>query len=366
MDNELRQATKAQAQAVREYLAGIGHDISHTQALEVLARGQGLRSRQVLAAQVEAANTTVSRPVRDANLPKMGSVQPTMGATAPATSATLSCTQVRFGYVDGSNCKRFSQMTFYGRLRPEQLRLIALRLDEGRYFIPAQVGFENLRLAFTDDGGDDHPWHVIELNDESEWVLDDKGYVLDAGGVRQIFGAKALESATDADCDNLTWRFARVLRWNESGQERVLTRDAWRPPAAPEYTAQAVARVFASAPELKEHPEPLLCAVAQALLNEGFTLSVQAGVKEMRRELGPNAYQYCLLEAPEAADRSGLWLNFDVTTIGGTHLTHTPRLYVDTETRSQVEQLAELARQISAQREAVKHLPALWDKMFDD
>lgn len=39
--------TKNQADAVRSYLAGLGFEISHCQALEVIARGEGLRSRHV-------------------------------------------------------------------------------------------------------------------------------------------------------------------------------------------------------------------------------------------------------------------------------------------------------------------------------
>ena len=40
--------TKHQTQNVRNYLAGIGHEISHVQALEVIARAYGLRSRHVV------------------------------------------------------------------------------------------------------------------------------------------------------------------------------------------------------------------------------------------------------------------------------------------------------------------------------
>lgn len=363
MDNEPRQATKAQAQAVREYLASIGHDVSHTQALEVVARGQGLRSRQVLAAQVEAANTAVSQPVRDANLPKMGSALPPVGAAAPATSATLPCTQVQFGYTDGANCKRSSQMTFRGRLRPEQLRLIALRLDEGRYFVPAQVGFENLRLAFTDDGGDDHPWHHIELNEECDWVLDAEGYVLDAGGVRQILDAKAFEYATDADCENLTWRFARVLDWNETDQERVLTRNSWTAPLEPNYAAENVAGVFRSTPQFAQHPEGLLCAIAKTLLDAGFALSLQAGPREMHWPLGTNALQYCRLDAPESADASTVRLELGVTTMSGSPLTRVVRM--DLHRTNHAERLTGLAHDVNEQRKAVKHLPALWDKSFE-
>jgi hypothetical protein len=39
--------TKNQAEAVRSYLATLGHNISHVQALEVIARGAGQRSRHV-------------------------------------------------------------------------------------------------------------------------------------------------------------------------------------------------------------------------------------------------------------------------------------------------------------------------------
>lgn len=39
--------TKNQADAVRSYLAGLGHEITHCQALEVIARGEGFRSRHV-------------------------------------------------------------------------------------------------------------------------------------------------------------------------------------------------------------------------------------------------------------------------------------------------------------------------------
>lgn len=40
-------ASKKQADAVRSYLSSIGHEITHVQALEVIARGNGFRSRHV-------------------------------------------------------------------------------------------------------------------------------------------------------------------------------------------------------------------------------------------------------------------------------------------------------------------------------
>ncbi len=348
MDNELRQATRAQAQAVREYLAGIGHDISHTQALEALARGRGLRSRQLLAAQIDAAlaTTTLARDAR----------------AHPARIVGEPFTRVRYAYVDGANCKRASQMVFRGRLTPEQLRLLASRLDEGLFFLPAQVGFENLQFAFTLEG-DDHGWHRIELDDEQHWTLDDEGYVLHAGGIEQVFDAATGQYATDADCENLFWRFARVLEWNCAGQQDVVTRGLWSAPDRPGGSAEQVAGVLARGRGLRRCPPGLVQDVVQALLSEGFALSVHAGAKELRREVGPNAYQFCLLEAPESAASGGLWLNFDVTTVSGKYLTHAPRVCVDPANPQAG--LEQLARDVCEQREAVRWLPEVWDKAFE-
>lgn len=44
----MNKPTKNQANAVREYLASIGHNITHVQALEVIARGAGYRSRHAV------------------------------------------------------------------------------------------------------------------------------------------------------------------------------------------------------------------------------------------------------------------------------------------------------------------------------
>lgn len=52
-------ATKNQADAVRSYLAGLGFEITHCQALEVIARGEGFRSRHVKA---EVALADVGQP----------------------------------------------------------------------------------------------------------------------------------------------------------------------------------------------------------------------------------------------------------------------------------------------------------------
>jgi hypothetical protein len=307
-----------------------------------------LRSRQLLAAQIDAAGAVATQTCETPPRPERLAGKP--------------FTRVRYAYADGANCKRASQMMFRGRLKPEQLRLLASRLDEGLFFLPAQVGFENLQLAFTLEG-DDHGWHRIELDDEQDWKLDDEGYVLHAGDIEQVFDAAAAQYATDADCENLVWRFARVLQWNPAGQQDVATRGLWRAPGRPTCSAERAAGVLARGPGLRRCPPGLVQAVVQALLAEGFAPSVRASARELRREVGPNAYQFCLLEAPEDAVRDGVWLNFDVTTVSGKFLTHAPRIYVDPANPQAG--LEQLVREACEQREAVRLLPEVWNKALE-
>lgn len=58
-------ATKNQANAVRAYLATLGLDIGHVQALEVIARGAGQRSRHVQAPAASVSGAAEQAPVRD-------------------------------------------------------------------------------------------------------------------------------------------------------------------------------------------------------------------------------------------------------------------------------------------------------------
>lgn len=133
MNESLRLATKAQATAVRDYLATLGIELSHTQALEVIARGEGMRSHHLLA---------------NGNAP---------AAHKPAIQNWGPRTVVAYSYADGANCKRSSQLVFRGRLKPEQLRFIVSRLDEQQFFVPTQIGFESLHFAFTDFCGHRQP-----------------------------------------------------------------------------------------------------------------------------------------------------------------------------------------------------------------
>lgn len=83
--------TKNQADAVRAYLASLNCDISHVQALEVLARGAGLRSRHVKTADAapEAATPAAA---------------PAAGPTAQADYAVAPQTQVHMLAVELIRC----------------------------------------------------------------------------------------------------------------------------------------------------------------------------------------------------------------------------------------------------------------------
>jgi len=72
-------------------------------------------------------------------------------------------TCIDYQYIDGSNCKQSKAIIVAGHLTFEELKPY---LDEGEYFIPGQVGMEDLQHLF---GGqltkNDHPWHKLQEGD---------------------------------------------------------------------------------------------------------------------------------------------------------------------------------------------------------
>lgn len=343
MKEEIRQANKAAADAVRRYLETLGMPLTHVQALEVIARGNNMRSRHLL-----ADGATAASPV------------PATGRDPAAISSQMLATRVSYLYSDGSNSKRSSSITFRGRLTKQQLLFIASKLDDGLYFVPVQIGFESLQLAFTDDGGDDHYWHKLELGDAEDWVLDSEGFVLEAGDVAQVRGSPQL---TDADCDNLVWRFARVLEWDESLQEEALTRHVYSRPEVESVEDSAVTGLVESwqqFAELANVGEPLLRTFARVLLNDGFE-PVDGLARELRREIGPNAYQFCMFEP---ANRAGdpFQVNYDISTTEGTYLTQTPVAAVSAG--AGIPDAYELVRALNAQAKSARAMPAVYDAAF--
>lgn len=356
MKEELRLATKAQAQAVRDYLQTLGVELSHTQALEVLARGQGLRSRQVLAQQLDRQRSTSA--VNAAGL----------ASTPPTGEAQRYYTRVAYRYVDGGNCKRFGQTVFRGRIRPEQLKFIQSRLDDGLYFVPAQVGFESLAFCFTDFGGEDHGWHTLELSEPDTWTLDAEGFVLNAGDVEQLFDSKASEYATDADCDNLMFRFARLKDWEEAAQLAMLGEPAWQPPETDVNDTRApapesVANLWKQVPTTQRCTQSALEQLYLFLQGEGFEPRLDVrDMLEWTRPAGPNAYQFVILQAcePEVGD---LVLNYDVSTHAGTYVTETPVLAYGAADLQR--QLSDLREQLNTQRRKSYVDPAAWSSDFE-
>jgi hypothetical protein len=68
-----------------------------------------------------------------------------------------------YKYCDGNNNKRGERIVLQGTITFEQL---VPYLDEGEYFIPGQVGLEDLQHSFTSKSpGADHPWHRVYESD---------------------------------------------------------------------------------------------------------------------------------------------------------------------------------------------------------
>lgn len=81
-------------------------------------------------------------------------------------------TRISYIYRDASNYKAGSSVVVEGEINPEQIQIIASALDEGLYFIPSQVGLDDLQgqlqgydsVDELDEDGvnpDDHPWHEL-------------------------------------------------------------------------------------------------------------------------------------------------------------------------------------------------------------
>ena len=75
-------------------------------------------------------------------------------------------TEISYMYRDASNYKQINTVIFVGRITKKEKALILAARDEDQYFIPGQVGLEELQprmIAFPDEQ-DDHVWH--ELNED--------------------------------------------------------------------------------------------------------------------------------------------------------------------------------------------------------
>jgi hypothetical protein len=80
-------------------------------------------------------------------------------------------TALEYMYRDGANYKQHERIVLQGALTPEQVTAIRACLEDGEYFIAAQVGLEDLRERWQTHHDDiDHIWHElvsIEQTDEA-------------------------------------------------------------------------------------------------------------------------------------------------------------------------------------------------------
>ena len=70
-------------------------------------------------------------------------------------------TRIDYLYRDSGNYKTYNSIVIAGTLTKEQIDSILSCLDEGEFFLPAQVGFPEERSSDYDPSCD-HPW--FELN----------------------------------------------------------------------------------------------------------------------------------------------------------------------------------------------------------
>ena len=75
-------------------------------------------------------------------------------------------TRVEYLYRDADNYKQFASVVLSGEITPEERARIATALDNGEYFIPSQVGLEDLqtRMPFFPNPDSDHVWHELDAN----------------------------------------------------------------------------------------------------------------------------------------------------------------------------------------------------------
>lgn len=75
-------------------------------------------------------------------------------------------TRVGYMYRDASNYKQTTEVVFAGRLLPAELAAITANLEGGEWFIPSQVGLEDLQEHFGSRlYDDDHVWHELGAGD---------------------------------------------------------------------------------------------------------------------------------------------------------------------------------------------------------
>lgn len=73
-------------------------------------------------------------------------------------------TLITYLYRDGCNYKQWNEAVLCGKITKKQIAAILSCLDEGLYFIPRQVGLEEIRFSGYDPDSD-HAWFELTSDD---------------------------------------------------------------------------------------------------------------------------------------------------------------------------------------------------------
>lgn len=77
-------------------------------------------------------------------------------------------TRIMYQYRDADNYKQFEEVVIPGEITEQDKALILSKRDEGQYFIPSQVGLNDLQERMCSPIGEsDHVWHELEEEDIS-------------------------------------------------------------------------------------------------------------------------------------------------------------------------------------------------------
>lgn len=75
-------------------------------------------------------------------------------------------TRVEYLYRDADNYKQFAWVVLGGEITPEERAHITAALNDGEFFIPSQVGLEDLQphMPLFPNPESDHVWHELDTD----------------------------------------------------------------------------------------------------------------------------------------------------------------------------------------------------------
>ena len=75
-------------------------------------------------------------------------------------------TKIAYMYRDESNYKQHEEVILQGEITDAEKEIIMANLDGGEFFIPSQVGLDNIQHRMINfPSEDDHVWHELEKKD---------------------------------------------------------------------------------------------------------------------------------------------------------------------------------------------------------